>query len=142
MSGPRITIVTLGVADLQRARAFYAEGLGFTVSSSSNDQVVFIEAGGVVLGLYPRELLAEDAQLNPEGSGFGGITLARNVGSENEVDVALAVAKRAGARILKPAQKVFWGGYSGYFADLDGHPWEVAFNPHWKLDERGAVVLP
>jgi len=142
MSAPRITVVTLGVADLPRARSFYAEGLGFKVSPSSNDQVVFIEAGSVVLGLYSREALAEDAQLSPEGSGFGGITLARNVGSENEVDVALAVAKRAGARILKPAQKVFWGGYSGYFADLDGHPWEVAFNPHWKLDEHGAVVLP
>jgi uncharacterized glyoxalase superfamily protein PhnB len=103
---------------------------------------VFVDAGGVVLALYRRKLLADDANLSPEGSGFGGVTLARNVGSPAEVDAALDTAKKAGASILKPAQGAFWGGYSGYFADPDGHPWEVAYNPHWGLDAAGRVVLP
>ena len=97
-------------------------------------------AAGV--SLYRRKLLADDANIPSEGSGFGGVTLARNVGSKTEVDAALDVAKTAGATILKPAQEAFWGGYSGYFADPDGHPWEVAYNPHWKLDAEGRVVLP
>jgi uncharacterized protein len=139
---PRVTVVTLGVSDLARSLRFYCEGLGFSPSSASNDHIVFLDAGGVVLALYPRELLAKDAQLSPEGSGFGGITVARNVGTKAEVDAALEAARNAGAKILKSAQEVFWGGYSGYFADPDGHPWEVAYNPHWKLDAEGYVVLP
>jgi hypothetical protein len=142
---PRISLVTLGVADLARARAFYVEGLGFRASSAGNEHVVFLDAGGVVLSLYGRAALAEDACLplaREEGAGFGGIALAWNQASEADVDATIARAVAAGARLLKPAQKVFWGGYSGYFADLDGHPWEVAFNPHWKLDADGAVVLP
>ena len=91
------------------------------------------EMGGGVLALYPRQLLAEDAKLDPAGSAFGGITLAQNVSTKAEVDAALKAAERAGAKIMKPAQDVFWGGYSGYFADPDGNPWEVAWNPHWKL---------
>lgn len=139
----RITLITLGVADLGRARRFYTEGLGFAASSASVGDVVFMDAGGVVLALYPRALLAEDACLpDAGGGGFGGITLAHNVRSPEEVDAALAVAERAGARILKPGQKVFWGGYSGYFADPDGHPWEVAHNPFWELDAAGRVRLP
>ena len=101
-----------------------------------------MDAGGVVLALYRRKPLADDANIPSEGSGFGGATFARNVGSKAEVDAALDVAKTAGAAILKPAQEAFWGGYSGYFADPDGHPWEVAYNPHWKLDADGRVVLP
>ena len=101
-----------------------------------------MDAGGIVLALYRRKLLADDANVPSEGSGFSGVTLARNVGSKAEVDGALEAAKKAGARILKPAQEVFWGGYSGYFADPDGHPWEVSYNPHWKLDAAGRVVLP
>jgi uncharacterized glyoxalase superfamily protein PhnB len=139
---PRLTVVTLGVRDLGRARAFYCDGLGFRASSTSNEHIVFIDAGGIVLGLYGREALAEDARLGAAGSGFGGVTLACNARSKREVDAALARAERAGARILKPAQDVFWGGYSGYFADLDGHPWEVAWNPYWPLDGRGGVQLP
>ena len=140
-SRPRLTVVTLGVQDLTRARTFY-EALGFEASSSSNESIVFMDAGGVVVALYRRKLLADDANIPGEGSGFGGVTLARNVGSTAEVDAALDVAKRAGASILKPAQKAFWGGYSGYYADPDGHPWEVAHNPYWKLDAGGRVVLP
>jgi catechol 2,3-dioxygenase-like lactoylglutathione lyase family enzyme len=138
----RITVVTLGVADLGRSRQFYCEGLGWRASSASNDHIVFIDAGGVVLGLYPKSLLAEDAKLDPAGSGFGGVTLAQNVGSKAEADAALEAARKAGAKILKPAEDTFWGGYSGYFADPDGYPWEVAFNPHWPLDAGGQVVLP
>ena len=140
-SGPRLTVVTLGVHDLARSRAFY-ESLGFRASSGSNESIVFMDAGGVVLALYRRKLLADDANLSSEGSGFGGVTFARNVASRAEVDAALDVAKSAGAHILKPAHEAFWGGYSGYFADPDGHPWEVAHNPHWKLDAAGRVALP
>src|SRR5262245_39198538 len=139
---PTLTVVTLGVADLQRARSFYCEGLGFRVARGSDENIVFLQAGGVILGLYPRKLLAEDAMLPPAGSGFGGITLARNVATKVEVDAALERAERAGARILKSARDVFWGGYSGYFADPDGYPWEVAYNPYWELDENGQVQLP
>jgi uncharacterized glyoxalase superfamily protein PhnB len=139
---PRLTVVTLGVRDLARARAFYCEGLGFRASSTSNDHIVFLHGGGAVLALYGRKALAEDAQLAANGTGFGGIALAYNACSKAEVDATLAQAARAGAKILKPAQDVFWGGYSGYFADLDQHPWEVAWNPHWPLDADGGVLLP
>jgi len=138
---PRISVITLGVTDLARSRRFYVEGLGWKASSTSGENIVFIDAGGVVLGLYPRDLLAEDATLKP-GTGFGGVTLAQNVGSKAEVDAALAAAVDAGASLLKPAADTFWGGYSGYFADPDGHPWEVAYNPFWQLDENGRVALP
>jgi uncharacterized glyoxalase superfamily protein PhnB len=94
------------------------------------------------LALYLKKALAEDAHVSAEGSGFGGITLARNLPSKAAVDAALETAVKAGAKILNPAQEVFWGGYSGYFADPDGYPWEIAFNPHWKLDENGGVRLP
>jgi catechol 2,3-dioxygenase-like lactoylglutathione lyase family enzyme len=136
----RLTVVTLGVADLARSRHFY-EALGWTPAASSTEHIVFFSAGAIILGLYDRKALAEDAQLPAPGSGFGGITLAQNVASRAEVDRALADAKRAGATILKEPQEVFWGGYSGYFADPDGHPFEVAHNPHWHLRD-GRVVLP
>ena len=137
----RISVITLGVADLAQSRRFYCNGLGWKASSTSDEHIVFIDAGGIVLGLYPRDLLAEDAKLT-RGTGFGGITLAQNVASKAEVDAALEIAVAAGGTLLKPAADTFWGGYSGYFADPDGHPWEVAFNPFWKLDESGRVVLP
>ena len=138
----RITVVTLGVADLNRSRKFYCEGLGWRASSTSNDHITFIDTGGIVLALYPRELLAKDAKVDPNGSGFSGIALAHNVASTSEVDEGLEAAQKAGAKILKPAETAFWGGYSGYFADPDGFAWEVAYNPHWQLDADGRVVLP
>lgn len=139
----RLSLVTLGVDDLDRARRFYCDGLGWTASSASTDEVIFLDAGGVVLGLYPRHKLAEDAGLPGEPtSGFGGIALAHNVAVREQVDVVLETARRAGATVLKPATEAFWGGYTGYFADPDGHPWEVAFNPHWPLDELGRIRLP
>ena len=138
---PRISIVTLGVADIAKARAFY-ERLGFTASKASNENVCFMQLGGLVLSLYGRAALAEDAQVSDTAIGFSGITLAHNCRSEAAVDTAIAHAVACGATLKKPAQKVFWGGYSGYFADPDGHLWEVAHNPFAPLDAEGRVQLP
>jgi predicted lactoylglutathione lyase len=137
---PRLSIVTLGVSDLEKARKFY-EALGWTASPASQGDIVFFQLGGMALALYPRGTLAEDACVDAEGGGFRGITLAYNVRSKGEVAVLLKVAEAAGGKILKPAQDVFWGGHSGYFADLDGHLWEVAWNPYSKLNERGEFEL-
>jgi uncharacterized glyoxalase superfamily protein PhnB len=104
--------------------------------------VVFFQLGGIGLALYGYESLAEDANLPADRGGFGGITLAYNVRQRHEVDQTLAEAQKAGGKVLKPAQDVFWGGYSGYFADPDGHPWEVAWNPWFKLADDGSLILP
>ena len=141
MMEPRLSLVTLGVADVGKARAFY-EALGFKASPASQESVTFMDAGGVVLALYGRDALADDAHVASSAPGFSGVSLAHNVASEAEVDTVLAHAKDCGARILMPAQKVFWGGYSGYFADPDGHLWEVAYNPFFPFDEAGRIVLP
>jgi len=137
---PRVSLITLGVADLARARAFY-EALGWQTHAADEDDVVFFSAGGMVLGLWSRQSLAEDSGL-PDGGGFGGVTLAHNVGSPAEVDAVIEEARAAGATIAREPQSTFWGGYSGLFHDPDGHPWEVAHNPHWALDEHGRVTLP
>lgn len=138
---PRLSLVTLGVADMARARAFY-ERLGFTASSESNAHVTFFDAGGVVLGLFGRNALAEDAGVADTPPAFSGVSLAHNVRSEADVDRTMQEAAAAGATITKPPQKTFWGGYSGYFADPDGHLWEVAHNPFWQIDAEGRVRLP
>jgi predicted lactoylglutathione lyase len=138
---PRLTLVTLGVADLGRSRGFY-EALGFEPCGFQNPDVAFYEAGGVVLALWSRQSLAEDAGIPEGGSGFRGISLAHNTRSESEVDAVLAHAVRSGAKLIKAAKKVFWGGYSGYFADPDGHLWEVAYNPGFPLDAAGHLQLP
>lgn len=125
---PRITLVTLGVEDLDQAISFYRDGLGFPMQDREEDSdVAFFELEGTWLSLYPRDLLAEDATVSDDGTGFSGVTLAHNVPSKDEVESLLTEAEAAGGRIVKPAQDVFWGGYSGYFADLDGHLWEVAY---------------
>ena len=131
---PRLSLVTLGVQDLPRARKFYAEGLGLPLRPESSEEVAFFGLRGVWLALYSRAALAEDAKVSPEGSGFRGVALAHNVRTKAEVDAMLAQAERAGARIVRPAQEVFWGGYTGYFADPDGHLWEVAYNPHFWIE--------
>jgi hypothetical protein len=128
---PRISMITLGVSDLKKSRKFYEKGLGFPVRPESQGDVVFFGLASTWLGLYPRKSLAEDAQVPAKGSGFQGVTLAHNVRTKKEVDALLVQAKKAGAKIIKPAQEVFWGGYSGYFADPDGFLWEVAYNPHF-----------
>jgi catechol 2,3-dioxygenase-like lactoylglutathione lyase family enzyme len=135
----RLSLITLGVADLERARRFYEEGLGWR-RGNAHPEVVFFQIGGAVLALWARDALAADARLADRG-GFGGIALAHCTRSRAEVDRVLAEAEAAGATILKPAEDAFWGGYSGYFADPDGHPWEVAWNPEWTLLEDGSVRL-
>ncbi|HEY5081022.1 MAG TPA: VOC family protein [Bauldia sp.] len=134
----RVSLITLGVADLDRSRRFY-ERLGWK-RGNKDEGVVFFQVPGGVFALWSRSDLAADARL-PDAGGFGGVALAYNTRSHEEVDAVLAEAAGAGARILKPAEETFWGGYSGYFADPDGHPWEVAWNPGWSFDERGGVLL-
>lgn len=137
----RISLVTLGVVDLDRSRKFY-EDLGWRRSVRNAEGVVFFQTGGMALALYPRIDLAKDANLSVEGGGFGGISLAYNARSREEVDATLAEAQSAGATVLKPAEEAFWGGYSGYFADPDGFPWEVAWNPTFPIAEDGSLRLP
>ena len=136
----RLSVVTLGVRDLERSRMFYEEGLGWRLGNKS-DQIVFFQANGMIIALFRWDHLAEDAQVLAAGDGFRGVTLAYCARSRSEVAAVLAEAEKAGGRILKPAQNVFWGGHSGYFADPDGHLWEVAWNPDWTLDHCGNVSL-
>lgn len=136
----RISIVTLGVADLERSRRFY-ERLGWKTSSASNDSIVFFQAGGMALALYSRQELAKDANIATEGQGFCGITMAYNARTRDEVDTVLTEALAAGAKLLKTAEEAFWGGYSGYFADPDNIPWEVAWNPFFEIVADGSIRL-
>lgn len=139
---PRISMVTLGVSDVAASTAFY-EGLGFRRSSASNDQVTFFHMRGTVLGLFGRDALAEDAGLEAtRPQSFEGTALAHNLSSREEVDAAFAFAVGCGAKPLKKPEEVFWGGYSGYFADPDGHLWELAHNPFMELDADGHMQLP
>lgn len=141
MKAPQIHIVTLGVNDLSRARRFY-EALGWKASSTSNENIVFLKGGSGVLALYGRTALAEDALAEDLPNGFSGVTLARNARSKAEVDAWFAEALAAGARAVKPPQEAFWGGYSSYIADPDGHLWEFAFNPYFVFDDHGNLALP
>ncbi len=135
----RLTLITLGVRDLARARAFYEQALGWKPGNVS-EGVAFYELGGFALSLYGLNDLAEDAQIGVPGTGFGGIALAINMHTREDVDRTLAEVVAAGAKLLKPAQEAFWGGYSGYFADPDGYPWEVAWNPGFPLDADGRLI--
>ncbi|SDJ45890.1 hypothetical protein SAMN05444157_3464 [Frankineae bacterium MT45] len=135
----RISLVTLGVSDLERSRAFY-EALGWQSSSKPEDGVVFFQAGGMVLGLWSREELAADSASTDNG-GWGGVTLAQNLRSPEEVDALLVEAEQAGGRIGRVGAETLWGGYSGLFIDPDGHPWEVAHNPCWTIREDGSISL-
>lgn len=134
----RVSLITLGVRDLERARTFY-EALGWRRTGNDED-VVFFEAGGIVLALWGRDDLATDSAVT-DANGWGGVTLAHNVRSPEEVDAVLADAERAGATIGRPGGETFWGGYSGIFIDPEGHPWEVAYNPGWTLRDDGSVQL-
>jgi catechol 2,3-dioxygenase-like lactoylglutathione lyase family enzyme len=137
----RLSMVTLGVSDVGRSRAFY-QRLGWAPSPAGNDHVAFFSAGGMVLGLFGRAALAEDAAVPDGPTGFAGVTLAHNVPTRDAVAVVLEQARQAGAKILRPAEEVFWGGVRGYFSDPDGHLWEVAWNPHFPLDAEGRIILP
>ena len=138
---PRLTLVTLGVTDLAKARAFY-EAWGWRASSASQPEVAFFQANGLALALWSRADLAKDAGVQDRPTGFSAVTLAYNARSKEEADEVYALAIAAGAKATKPLQDVFWGGYSGYFADPEGHLWEVAWNPAFPLDEEGHMVLP
>jgi uncharacterized protein len=137
----RVSLITLGVTDLKRSAEFY-ERLGWRRSMAKTEGITFFQAGGMALALYPRDELAKDATVAPEGQGFSGITLAFNTRNRNEVDSVLEEAKAAGATILKPPQEAFWGGYSGYFSDPDGFLWEVAWNPHFPIAKDGSIRIP
>jgi catechol 2,3-dioxygenase-like lactoylglutathione lyase family enzyme len=130
----RISIITLGVSDLQRSVAFYRDGLGLPTTFKEGEGIAFFQLKGTWLALFPWGELAKDAGLPPERARFGGITLAHNVESKERVDAGLEEALAAGAALIRPAQDMFWGGYSGYFADPDGHPWEIAWNPSLTID--------
>lgn len=137
----RVSLITLGVADVARSTEFY-QLLGWSKSSASNEHVTFIQLKGTVLGLFSRSDLAKDARVENTPPGFSGVTLAYNVTSEIGVDAVVKFAVSCGATLVKAPEKVFWGGYSGYVADPDGHLWEIAHNPFFPLDEHGHVVLP
>jgi predicted lactoylglutathione lyase len=138
----RLSLITLGVADVSRAQAFY-EGLGWRMNGGVDDEsdhVVFFQTGGMIVALWDRAKLAEDSGVE-DGSGWGGVTLAYNVRSPAEVDSVIEEARAAGARIARPGAETFWGGYSGVFVDPDGHPWEVAHNPSWTVHDDGSTTL-
>lgn len=139
---PRISMITLGVSNLEKSYKFYT-ALGFPTSKKPEDGIIFFKTGGVGLALYPLEELAKDIspELSPIRSGFSGVTLAHNTRSKAEVDTVLKLAKKAGGKIEKVAQDVFWGGYSGYFSDPDGHLWEVAYAESWEFNEDGSLVI-
>jgi predicted lactoylglutathione lyase len=137
---PRVSLITLGVADLDRARTFY-EALGYVDRAPAGAGVVFFQSGGMVLGLWGRDELAKDSEVTDSG-GWGGIALAQNVGSPAEVDAILERAREAGAQVPRAGGETFYGGYSGIFIDPDGHPWEVSHNPGWTLNADGSITLP
>jgi predicted lactoylglutathione lyase len=135
----RVSLITLGVRDLERSRRFY-EALGWKTGAAPSDDVVFFQAGGFIVALWDRAKLAEDSGVQ-DGGGWGGVTLAYNVSSPQDVDAVIEEAREGGAMIAREAGTTFWGGYSGVFVDPDGHPWEVAHNPDWKLREDGTISL-
>jgi uncharacterized protein len=136
----RLTLITLGVSDVERARRFY-EGLGWSTGAEEGDDVVFFQAGGMVVALWDRAKLAEDSAVSDPG-GWGGVTLAYNTRTPDEVDSVIEEARAAGGTIGREPGETFWGGYSAVFIDPDGHPWEVAHNPRWTIEEDGSVTLP
>ncbi|HJV20541.1 MAG TPA: VOC family protein [Sediminibacterium sp.] len=137
----KLHLITLGTDDFQKSVDFYEKGLGWKKSDKSMDSLALFNLGGIVLALHPRQELAADTTLAYQPSVFSGLTISHNTRSEKEVDEVLNKVAQLGATIVKPAQKVYWGGYSGYFKDLDGHLFEVAYNPFWELDENGHLVI-
>lgn len=138
---PRLNIITLGVDDLQRSKAFYRDALGWEPAKGSDENIVFYNHGGIILSLYPFERLADDAGVAAEKSGFSGITLAINQANKESVDEVYRQAVKNGAKDLIKPHETFWGGYSGYFADPDGYAWEVAWAPFWEFDSQGSLKV-
>jgi uncharacterized protein len=139
---PSLSVLTLGVVDFGRSLDFYKRGLKWPTKAKKKDGIAYFKLNGTVLALYGKRGLAEYAGVNPEGSGFPGITLAHNVRREKDVDRVFERVTKLGAKVVKKPQKTSWGGYGGYFADPEGYLWEVVYNPRWKLDRKGSVVLP
>ncbi len=139
----RVSIITLGVLELERSYRFYHEGLGLPTTKKPEDGIIFFQTSGTCLALYPLDKLVEDVSPNNpiDRGGFSGITIAYNAKSKEEVDATLALAKKCGGKIQKPAQDVFWGGYSGYFSDPDGYLWEVAYADSWVFNVDGSLVI-
>lgn len=135
----RVSLITLGVQDLARARRFY-EAIGWKTAAAPGDDILFFQAGGFIVALWDRAKLADDSGVRDSG-GWGGMTLAHCVASTQDVDAVMDDARAAGAQVTREAAETFWGGYSGVFADPDGHPWEVAHNPHWTLHQDGSISL-
>lgn len=138
---PRLNIITLGVANLPRSRQFYQDAFGWKPAKGSDENIVFFNHGGIVLGLYPIDLLAEDAGILAERTGFSGVTLAINTRTREELDETHQKAIAAGAKSLVEPRDTFWGGYDSYFADPDGHTWEIAWAPFWEFDEQGSLIM-
>ncbi|WP_297091693.1 VOC family protein [uncultured Draconibacterium sp.] len=138
---PRLNIVTLGVKELNISRRFYEQALGWEATKDSDDKIVFFNHGGIVLGLYPLDKLAEDALISPKRSGFSGVTLAINLDSKEQVDELYQKVIAKGGESLVPPRNTFWGGYDAYFADPDGHAWEIAWAPFWEFDEQGSLKI-
>jgi predicted lactoylglutathione lyase len=137
----KLSLITLGVDDFEKSLNFYEKGLGWKKSDKSMDGLALFDLGGIILALHPRHELADDTTLTYQPTTFSGLTISHNAKSEKEVDAIFKQVEKLGATIVKPAQKVYWGGYSGYFKDLDGHLFEVAYNPFWELDKNGNVKL-
>jgi len=137
----RVSIITLGVRNLERSKSFY-ERLGWRRGMTKSEGIAFFQAGRIALALFPREELARDANITDDGQGFRGFSLAYNTRQREEVDAVIAEAEAAGATVLKSAEEAFWGGYSGYFADPDGFVWEVAWNPFFEIAADGGIRIP
>lgn len=137
---PRVTIIGLGVNDLEVATTFYKEKFGWKLTNASNENISFFQLNGILLSLYPKDKLAEDATVNPTGSGFKGFTLAYNTRTKEEVDQIITDLANKGVKVVKQPEEVFWGGYSGYVADVDDNLWEIAYNPFLALDAEGNTM--
>lgn len=138
---PRLNIVTLGVSDIKKSREFYLKALGWEPANGNDDNIVFYNHGGIIFALYPLGKLAEDAMLPPERNGFSGVTMAINLDSKEAVDELHQQTIANGGKSLVEPRETFWGGYDSYFADPDGHAWEIAWAPFWNYDEQGSLLL-
>lgn len=137
----RISVITLGVSDLEKSRCFYETGLSWQSANISSEEVIFFRTGGFYLALYNKQKLFKETKTMKPGRGFRGIVLSHNVSEQNHVDIVLEEALNAGGSLLKPPQLTNWGGYAGFFADPDDHPWEIVWNPKWQVQRDGSIII-